>query len=79
MTYGQLRELLDGPVEYVYFDDGQALLVNEAFKFRNFALNLRATTRIDGHHDKLHGPAILMAAEEFRRVKECASGENCDD
>ena len=69
LTYDQLRELLDGPVEYVYFADGRVLLVNEEFKFRDFPLNLQATTLIDGHYDKIHGPAIIMSADEFQKVK----------
>ncbi len=62
--------MLDGPVEYVYFNDGRVLLINEEFKFRDFPLNLQATTLIDGHHDKIHGPAIIMSAEEFQKVKD---------
>ncbi len=70
LSYDQLRDMLDGPVEYVYFNDGRVLLVNEEFKFRDFSLNLQATTLIDGHYDKIHGPAIIMSAEEFQKVKD---------
>jgi hypothetical protein len=79
VPYDQLRSLLDGPVEYIYFDDGRVLLVNEEFKFRGFPLNLQATTLIDGHYDKVHGPAIIMSAEEFQKVKQQASGEFVDE
>ena|SRR5271157_5452066 len=79
LSYDRLRELLDGPVEYVYFTDGRVLLVNELFKFRDFPLNLRATTLIDGHYDKIHGPAILMSAGEFKTIEESPSSEQTDD
>jgi len=79
VPYAELRRLLDGPVEYVYFQDGRVLLVNEEFQFRDFPFNLQATALIDGHHAKIHGPAILISAAEFRKIKETASGGESDE
>ena len=79
VPYDGLCRLLDGPVEFIYFDDGRALLVNKEMNDRDFPFNLRATTLIDGYNAKIDGPAIIMSAEELHKVKEIASGGASDE
>ena len=55
------------------------LLVNEMYKLWDLPFNLKATMLIDGHHDRIQGPAIIMSAEEFQMVKRQASGEYDDE
>jgi hypothetical protein len=76
LSYGQLRKLVDGPVEYVYFEDGRVLFVNEEFTFRDFPLNLLATTIIDGHHGKIHGPAYSCRPTNSGRRKNKRAGSS---
>lgn len=65
-----LQELVGGYIEFVYFDDGSAMMVNEEGRLRGLPPNEAATgiAVLKGHPEVLVGPAVFISKAEMEKI-----------
>jgi len=65
-----LQELVSGPIQFVYFKDGSAMMVNEEGLLRRMPLNgtASAVAALKGHVEPLVGPCVFLSKTEMEAL-----------